>query len=136
MRAHPGRSGNIGPFSEADIRSAHAFDRQSQLRSLGDALDALSNVRECLGFSDAPPRQGRRRMLEWQASENPKQVQTLACMWLRSAVGCERSIVSTHREWLQRVVTGHWARLLERQVRVKTEIFVGRPLATVRVSLR
>jgi CheY-like chemotaxis protein len=25
--AHPGRSGNVGPFSEADIRSARAFDR-------------------------------------------------------------------------------------------------------------
>jgi hypothetical protein len=27
FRAHTGRSGNVGPFSEADIRSARAFDR-------------------------------------------------------------------------------------------------------------
>jgi hypothetical protein len=27
LRAHPGRSGNVGPYSEADIRSARAFDR-------------------------------------------------------------------------------------------------------------
>jgi hypothetical protein len=27
FRAHPGRSGNAGRFSEADIRSVHAFDR-------------------------------------------------------------------------------------------------------------
>jgi hypothetical protein len=26
-RAHPGRTGNVGRFSEADISSAHAFDR-------------------------------------------------------------------------------------------------------------
>jgi len=33
LGAHPGRSGNVGPFSEADIRLARAFDRHVPERS-------------------------------------------------------------------------------------------------------